>query len=165
MAGYSLSPAARADLESIWDYAVTHWGEAQAEDYTRKIQAACEALSKGTIITRSAEDIREGYRGNPRPEALERRQFLPARRVQRRLDTPAMGMAAHHHVRDPKRLDPILHRRHHAVCDRVARTLRRHQIRHDPHHEEVPGPGAENQRRVHARVAARNHQNIRFLAF
>ena len=62
MAGYSLSPAARADLESIWDYTVTHWGEAQAEDYTRKIQAACEALSKGTIITRSAEDIREGYR-------------------------------------------------------------------------------------------------------
>ena len=38
--GYALSPTARADLESIWDYTIAHWGEAQAEDYTRNIQAA-----------------------------------------------------------------------------------------------------------------------------
>ena len=62
MAGYRLSPAAQADLESIWDYTVRHWGEAQAEDYTRNIQAACEALSKGKMVSRSAEDIRQGYR-------------------------------------------------------------------------------------------------------
>ena len=62
MGSYTLSPAAQSDLESIWDYTVSHWGVAQAEDYTRKIQAACEALSEGRMVSRSAEDIRAGYR-------------------------------------------------------------------------------------------------------
>ena len=62
MAGYALSPAARADIEEIWDYTVRHWGEAQAERYTRNIRDACEALGDGTLSGRSAEDIRAGYR-------------------------------------------------------------------------------------------------------
>ena len=62
MASCTLSPAAQADLESIWDYTVRHWGEAQAERYTRGIQAACEALGNGTLVSRSADDIRAGYR-------------------------------------------------------------------------------------------------------
>ena len=62
MGSYALSPAAQADLEDIWDYTVRRWGEAQAEDYTRNIQAACEALSEGTMISRSAGEIRAGYR-------------------------------------------------------------------------------------------------------
>lgn len=62
MAGYTLSPAAQADLESIWDYIVGRWGDTQAEEYTRNIREACEALSKGKMISRSAEDIRQGYR-------------------------------------------------------------------------------------------------------
>ncbi len=62
MAGYALSPAAQADLEEIWDYTSRHWGEAQAERYTRDIQAACEAMSDGTLVGRSAENIRAGYR-------------------------------------------------------------------------------------------------------
>ena len=62
MAGYVLSPAAQADLEEIWDYTVRHWGVAQAERYTRDIQAACEAASDGILVGRSAEDIRAGYR-------------------------------------------------------------------------------------------------------
>ena len=62
MAGYALSPAARADLEEIWDYTVERWGEAQAERYIRDIQKACEALSGGALVSRSAGDIRAGYR-------------------------------------------------------------------------------------------------------
>ena len=62
MAGYALSPAARADVEQIWDYTVRNWGEAQAERYTRDIRDACEALGDGTLSGRSAEDIRAGYR-------------------------------------------------------------------------------------------------------
>lgn len=62
MARYALSPAAQGDLESIWDYSLRHWGEAQAETYTRSIQAACEALAKGTLVSRSAEATRAGYR-------------------------------------------------------------------------------------------------------
>ena len=49
MVGYALSPAARADVEGIWDYTVRHWGEAQAERYTRDIRDACEALGDGTL--------------------------------------------------------------------------------------------------------------------
>ena len=62
MAGYALSPAAGADLEDIWEYTAGRWGEAQAERYTRDIQAACRALGDATETGRSAEDIRAGYR-------------------------------------------------------------------------------------------------------
>ena len=62
MAGYALSPAARADIEEIWHYTLRHWGEAQAERYTRNIGDTCEALGNGTLSGRSAEDIRAGYR-------------------------------------------------------------------------------------------------------
>ena len=62
MAGYALTPAAQADLSEIWDYTVEHWGEAQAERYTRDIQATCEALSSGALVGLSAEHIRAGYR-------------------------------------------------------------------------------------------------------
>ena len=62
MAGYALSPAAQVDLSEIWDYTAKHWGEVQAERYTRGIQATCEGLSDGTLVGLSAEDIRAGYR-------------------------------------------------------------------------------------------------------
>ena len=62
MASYTLSPAAQIDLEAIWDYTARQWGEPQAEVYARGIQAACEALSNGTLVSRSADDIRAGYR-------------------------------------------------------------------------------------------------------
>ena len=62
MAGYALSPAARSDLEEIWDYTARHWGKAQAERYTRDIRDVFEALGAGTLAGRSAEDIRAGYR-------------------------------------------------------------------------------------------------------
>ena len=61
MAGYAFSPAAQADLSEIWDYTAEHWGEAQAERYTRDIQAACEGLSGGNLVGLSAEAIRAGY--------------------------------------------------------------------------------------------------------
>ena len=62
MPGYALSPAAQVDLSEIWDYTAEHWSEAQAERYTRGIQATCEGLSDGTLVGLSAEDIRTGYR-------------------------------------------------------------------------------------------------------
>lgn len=60
--GHALTPAAQADLEEIWDYSAGRWGEAQAERYTRDIQTACQALVDGTMVGRSAADIRPGYR-------------------------------------------------------------------------------------------------------
>jgi len=62
MANYALSPAAQADLDSIWGYTATHWGEAQAENYLRRIEAACEALADGALVSQSADNIRAGYR-------------------------------------------------------------------------------------------------------
>lgn len=62
MPGYVLSPAARADLDDIWEYTAGRWGDAQAERYARDIQAACRALGDGTQPGRSADDIRAGYR-------------------------------------------------------------------------------------------------------
>jgi toxin ParE1/3/4 len=35
-----LSPAARVDLERIWDYTVDRWGAERAEEYVREIQRA-----------------------------------------------------------------------------------------------------------------------------
>jgi toxin ParE1/3/4 len=62
MARFTLSPAARADMEGIWDCTAVNWGETQAEQYTRDILAACVAIANGAAISRSAEDIRPGYR-------------------------------------------------------------------------------------------------------
>lgn len=60
MSGHALSPAAQADLEGIWDYTAQHWGDAQAERYTRDIQTACEALGDDTLSGRPADDVRAG---------------------------------------------------------------------------------------------------------
>jgi toxin ParE1/3/4 len=62
MSQYRLTPAAQADLESIWEYTVANWSEAQAERYIRDIQTSCEGLISGATVSRSAEDIRAGYR-------------------------------------------------------------------------------------------------------
>ncbi|AXS41110.1 type II toxin-antitoxin system RelE/ParE family toxin [Breoghania sp. L-A4] len=55
-------PAARADLDAIFDYTVKQWGLAQAERYLRDMQATCESLRAGRIKGRSAEHVRSGYR-------------------------------------------------------------------------------------------------------
>ena len=62
MSGYALSPAARDDLDSIWDYTAETWSPDQAERYVLEIRAACAALASGQRRGRSAEDIRAGYR-------------------------------------------------------------------------------------------------------
>jgi toxin ParE1/3/4 len=55
------TPAAMADLDTIWDYTANRWDEAQAERYLGAIRDACEALAAGRRAPRSAEAIRPGY--------------------------------------------------------------------------------------------------------
>ena len=62
MSPYLLTPAARADLDDIWDYSETNWGTVQAETYVRAIDAACRGLHTGASVSQSADNIREGYR-------------------------------------------------------------------------------------------------------
>ena len=61
MKGFLLSPAARIDLEEIWDYTAQRWGLHQAERYTRDIAQACQELAKERRQGRAADDIRAGY--------------------------------------------------------------------------------------------------------
>ncbi len=49
MAGYTLSPLARRDLDEIWTYTVGQWNEKQAERYIREIEATIEAVADNQI--------------------------------------------------------------------------------------------------------------------
>ena len=59
--GYTLSPKARADLDSIWDYTAERWDEDQADRYVRLIARAFSDLADGSLPGRTADDIRDGY--------------------------------------------------------------------------------------------------------
>lgn len=62
MSRYVLSPAARADLEQIWDYSSQRWDDDQAEEYLREIQRAIERVVSNPTIGRACDDVRPGYR-------------------------------------------------------------------------------------------------------
>jgi toxin ParE1/3/4 len=59
---YVLSPAARADLEQIWDYTRDRWGVDQAETYAHEIQRAIERVVDNPEIGRACDEVRPGYR-------------------------------------------------------------------------------------------------------
>lgn len=61
MKRFTLSPAARSDIDEIWDYTAERWGAAQAERYIGDIRDACIDLAAGRRVSQRV-DIREGYR-------------------------------------------------------------------------------------------------------
>lgn len=60
MKGLVFSPAAEADIESIWDHSAENWGPDQADRYTDEIRDACLALASGHRRGR-AVGVRPGY--------------------------------------------------------------------------------------------------------
>lgn len=62
MSRYELSPAARADVEQIWDFTSARWDHDQAEAYLREIQRAIDRIVANPRIGRACEEIRAGYR-------------------------------------------------------------------------------------------------------
>lgn len=62
MSRYVLSPAARADLEQIWDYTRERWDADQAEQYAREIQRAIERVVGNPLIGQACDEVRPGYR-------------------------------------------------------------------------------------------------------
>lgn len=58
-------PAARSDLNEIWEHSVGHWGETQTETYIRAIQKACRELCDGVSTGLSADHVLEGCRRFP----------------------------------------------------------------------------------------------------
>jgi toxin ParE1/3/4 len=62
MANYRLSPRARHDLETIWQYSFEQWGLEQANRYIDKIIAKFEAIAVGPLLLPACDHIRSGYR-------------------------------------------------------------------------------------------------------
>lgn len=62
MTRYRLTPAARRDLSSIWDFTEDRWGTQQAETYVHEIGAAVERLADEPNRGRRCDEVREGYR-------------------------------------------------------------------------------------------------------
>lgn len=56
------SAPAIAEINAIWDYTFDKWGIAQADEYSRLIEVACDGLASGTQSGASAEHIRAKYR-------------------------------------------------------------------------------------------------------
>ena len=56
-----LSPKARADLDSIWNYTALHWGISQAEDYMGALGKTMKLLAGSAHLGRNIDDIRKGY--------------------------------------------------------------------------------------------------------
>lgn len=62
MKSIRLTPAARQDLSSIWDFTQERWDENQAEIYLSEMRAAIERIAADPRRGRACDDIREGYR-------------------------------------------------------------------------------------------------------
>lgn len=56
----AFSPAAKADIEEIWEYSAENWGLDQADHYIDDIRDACHALAADRRRARPV-DVRSGY--------------------------------------------------------------------------------------------------------
>lgn len=62
MTSYRLTPAAQADLSSIWDFTCERWDIRQAEVYIGEIRAAIERIAADPRRGHPCDEIRHGYR-------------------------------------------------------------------------------------------------------
>lgn len=60
MKSLAFSPAAKADIDDIWDYSAENWGPDQADRYTDEIRDSCHTLITGRKRGRPVE-VRPGY--------------------------------------------------------------------------------------------------------
>ncbi len=57
-----ITPAATADLESIWSFTFDRWGETQADLYFDHLIARMEQLPATPLLGQPRDEIRQGYR-------------------------------------------------------------------------------------------------------
>ncbi|GAA1086876.1 type II toxin-antitoxin system RelE/ParE family toxin [Tsukamurella spumae] len=62
MSRYRLTPGARSDLSSIWDFTEERWDLGQAETYLSEIRAALERIAAEPSRGRRCDEVRDGYR-------------------------------------------------------------------------------------------------------
>lgn len=60
MSSLRLTPAARADLDAIWDYTAVKWSVDRAEAYVQALLQTMQTLAETPGLGRSIEDIRSG---------------------------------------------------------------------------------------------------------
>ena len=56
-----LSPAARIDLDAIWDYSAAAWGQDQADSYLRGMFSMMWTLAERPSLGRGIDEVRQGY--------------------------------------------------------------------------------------------------------
>lgn len=61
MRRYRLSPAARGDLDSIWDYTADRWSVDQADRYIRELVDAVNQLCNGAAKGHRIDQVRQDY--------------------------------------------------------------------------------------------------------
>lgn len=61
MRRFRLSPAARDDLDSIWDYTADRWTVDQADRYVHELVDAINRLCNGTSTGRRIDLVRQDY--------------------------------------------------------------------------------------------------------
>ena len=62
---YRLSPKARDDMESVWLYTLSQWGDEQTERYIDDLAVAFDLLTTNPRLGKSCGNIRPGYRKHP----------------------------------------------------------------------------------------------------
>lgn len=62
MGRYRLSPAARDDLERIWNYGARRWGVEAADAYYLALFGRFADIAENPMLYQAVDDIREGYR-------------------------------------------------------------------------------------------------------
>lgn len=70
MASYRFLPAARDDLEDVWDYTIARWDVEQAIQYTDEIETACEILCESPLMCRERDEYNPPVRMHPHGEHL-----------------------------------------------------------------------------------------------
>ncbi len=57
-----LSPLAERDLIDIWQYSLTQWNEARADEYLDDLDEGIQLLASNAELGATREQIRAGYR-------------------------------------------------------------------------------------------------------
>jgi toxin ParE1/3/4 len=61
MRNLKITPAARADLDTIWTYTAGHWNIDQAEAYVRSLAQTMRMLADKPGLGKKIDDVRPGY--------------------------------------------------------------------------------------------------------
>jgi len=71
VATYRLRPAAREDLEEIWDYTLREWSVEQALNYTDELEATIDLICESPTMCRERNEFVPPVRINPRFSSIE----------------------------------------------------------------------------------------------